>query len=71
MRRVDGRLIGARLLELDLLREMRFDATLPNGQQHTVNGFLTVDGANRQGLKAEARMVLPTEASAIDSLIVW
>jgi SapC len=37
------RLVGKRLLELDLLREMRFDATLPDGRQHTVDGFLTVD----------------------------
>ena len=39
------RLVGKRLLELDLLREMRFDATLPDGKQHTVDGFLTVDDA--------------------------
>ncbi|HLL18903.1 MAG TPA: SapC family protein [Rubrivivax sp.] len=37
------RLVGKRLLELDVLREMRFDATLPDGRQHTVDGFLTVD----------------------------
>jgi hypothetical protein len=37
------RMIGKRLLELDLLREMRFDTTLPDGRQHTVDGFLTVD----------------------------
>lgn len=37
------RFIGQRLQELDLLREMRFDATLPDGRQHTVDGFLTVD----------------------------
>jgi SapC len=37
------RLIGKRLLELDLLREMRFDVTLPDGKQHTVDGFLTID----------------------------
>ena len=37
------RLVGKRLLELDLLREMRFDATLPDGRRHTVDGFLTVD----------------------------
>ncbi|MDP1650610.1 MAG: SapC family protein [Rubrivivax sp.] len=37
------RLIGQRLLELDLLREMRFDATLPDGSKHSVDGFLTVD----------------------------
>jgi len=37
------RVVGKRLLELDLLREMRFDATLPDGSQHTVDGFLTID----------------------------
>lgn len=37
------RLVGKRLLELDVLREMRFDATLPDGRQHTVDGFLAVD----------------------------
>lgn len=37
------RAVGKRLQELDLLREMRFDATLPDGTQHTVDGFLTID----------------------------
>jgi len=37
------RLIGHRLQELGLLREMRFDATLPDGRKHSVDGFLTVD----------------------------
>ncbi len=37
------RLVGQRLLELDLLRDMRFDATLPDGKVLTVEGFLTVD----------------------------
>jgi hypothetical protein len=37
------RLVGRRLLELDLLREMRFDVTLPDGSQHSVDGFLTID----------------------------
>ena len=37
------RLVGQRLQELDLLRDMRFDATMPDGSQHTVDGFLTVD----------------------------
>lgn len=37
------RLVGRRLQELGLLREMRFDAKLPDGRQHTVDGFLTVD----------------------------
>ncbi len=37
------RLVGRRLMELDLLRDMRFDVTLPDGRQHTVDGFLTID----------------------------
>ncbi len=37
------RLLGRSLLDLNLLQPMRFDATLPNGQQLTVDGFLTVD----------------------------
>lgn len=37
------RLVGKKLLELGVLTEMRFDATLPDGRQHTVDGFLTVD----------------------------
>ena len=37
------RLVGNRLVELDLLREMRFDATLPDGKTISVDGFLTVD----------------------------
>jgi len=37
------RLVGQRLLELGVLREMRFDATLPDGRKHSVDGFLTVD----------------------------
>lgn len=37
------RLIGAALMEKGLLRDMRFDATLPDGKKLTVDGFLTVD----------------------------
>lgn len=37
------RLLGRRLNELGLLRDMRFDATLPDGKQHSVDGFLTID----------------------------
>ena len=37
------RLVGKKLLELDVLREMRFDATLPDGKTISVDGFLTVD----------------------------
>ena len=41
--RCSARAGGQRLLELGLLRDMRFDATLPDGRKHTVEGFLTVD----------------------------
>ncbi|MBI5717735.1 MAG: SapC family protein [Burkholderiales bacterium] len=44
------RTFGQRLLELDLLRDMRFDATLPGGRQHSVDGFLTVDQEKAQVL---------------------
>ena len=37
------RMLGRRLLELDLLRSMRFDATLPDGQKLSVDGFLALD----------------------------
>jgi hypothetical protein len=37
------RLVGKRLLDLGVLRDMRFDVTLPDGRQHAVDGFLTVD----------------------------
>ena len=37
------RFVGERLQELDLLRPMRFDATLPGGEKLSVDGFLTVD----------------------------
>jgi hypothetical protein len=32
-----------RLLELELLRAMRFDATLPDGNKISVDGFLAID----------------------------
>ena len=37
------RMAGALLVEKDLLREMRFDATLPDGSKLVVDGFLTID----------------------------
>jgi hypothetical protein len=37
------RLMGLELLRLDLLREMRFQATLPEGGSVGADGFLTVD----------------------------
>jgi hypothetical protein len=37
------RLFGSALLEAGLLSEMRFEATTPDGQKVTVDGFLAVD----------------------------
>ena len=47
------RLMGRRLNELGLLREMRFDATLPDGRKFTVDGFYTVDEKKLNDLDAE------------------
>jgi SapC len=47
------RLVCKRLQELDLLRDMRFDATLPDGRQHSVDGFMTVDETKMQALSNE------------------
>ncbi len=43
------RAVGQRLLELELLREMRFDVTMPDNSTVSVDGFFTVD---EQKLKA-------------------
>ena len=40
----------ARLAELDLLREMKANITLPDGQTQSLDGFLTVDDAKLQAL---------------------
>lgn len=37
------RIGGQRLLELELLKPMRFDATLPNGKAVALDGFMTLD----------------------------
>lgn len=44
------RLACSLLLEKGLLRDMRFDATLPDGQQLAVDGFLTVDDEKLRAL---------------------
>ena len=44
------KMAGALLLEKDLLREMRFDATMPGGNKISVDGFLTVDEAKLAAL---------------------
>lgn len=37
------RALGKRLLELDILQEMRFDATLEGGQSLSIDGFMAID----------------------------
>lgn len=37
------RLAGEKLLQMNLLQDMRFEATLPDGQTLSVDGFLAVD----------------------------
>lgn len=44
------RLVCQRLVELDLLRDMRFDATFGDGRKHSVEGFLTVEQARVEAL---------------------
>ncbi|MFN0185777.1 MAG: SapC family protein [Aquabacterium sp.] len=45
------RLVGAKLKELGLLRDMRFDATTPDGTKVGIDGFMTVDDDKLRGLK--------------------
>jgi SapC len=52
------RWVGKRLQDLGLLREMRFDVTLPNGREHTVDGFLTVDDKLATDLPADVVLEL-------------
>lgn len=49
------KLLCQRLVDLDLLRDMRFDATFPDGRTHTLDGFFTVD---EERLKAQPDSVL-------------
>lgn len=52
------RLFGRALIELELLQPMRFEATLPDGQKLTVDGFLAVDEARLQALPVERLQAL-------------
>jgi hypothetical protein len=61
------RLVCQRLQELDVLREMRLDATLPDGRQHTIDGFLTVDQEKMQGL--DDKVVLELHRNGVLGLI--
>jgi hypothetical protein len=47
---------GEKLVELGLLRDMQFEATLPDGRKVQVNGFLTVDGDKLNAL-SDAQML--------------
>ncbi|MDH4050501.1 MAG: SapC family protein [Rubrivivax sp.] len=55
------RAVCRRLVELDLLVEKRFDATPPDGQKLTVNGFFTVDDARVQALPDATVLALHRE----------
>lgn len=47
------RMVGKRLLQLGVLADMRFDATLPDGRKHSVDGFLTIDQQKMTDLPAD------------------
>lgn len=51
-----SRLYGEKLLDLKLLRDMQFDATLPDGTKVSVSGFLTVD-EDRLNALSDAEML--------------
>lgn len=44
------RLVGQALMQRELLRDMRFDATMPDGSKIAVDGFMTVDEAKLAAL---------------------
>lgn len=61
------RLVGQKLVELELLRDMRFDATLPDGNKLTVDGFLAINEAKFAALPDDK--VLELHRSGILGLI--
>lgn len=61
------RQFGRRLFDLDLLRPMRFDATLPDGNTLTLDGFFTVDDEKLSALPDVA--VLELHRNGMLSLI--
>ncbi len=56
-----------RLRDLDLLREMRYDATLPDGSTLAVDGFLTVDDSKLNTLSDE--LVLELHKSGVLGMV--
>lgn len=61
------RLVCRRLHELGLLRDMRFDATLPGGDKLTVDGFSVIDEAKLNALPDD--QVLDLHKTGILSLV--
>lgn len=61
------RLFGRKLLELELLQSKRFDATLPDGRNLTVDGFLALDEARFEALPDD--VVLQLQRSGMLSMI--
>ena len=61
------KLVGAKLLEHDLLRDMRFDAKLADGRSFSVDGFFTVDEARLNALPDAA--LLDLQRSGVLGLI--
>lgn len=47
------RLVAKRLFDLGVLADMRFDATLPDGRKHSVDGFMAVDQQKMTDLPAD------------------
>lgn len=47
------RLIGRKLLDMNLLQDKRFDATLPGGSPLSVDGFMAIDEERMKNLKDE------------------
>jgi len=58
------RVAGAMLLEHELLRDMRYDATMPDGSRVGVDGFLTVDDAKLNAL-TDAQLVALARSGAM------
>jgi hypothetical protein len=61
------RLIGQKLTELNLLRDMRFDATMPNGEKVAVDGFMAVEEPRLKALTD--KQVLDLQRSGLLGLI--
>lgn len=63
------RLFCERVVELDLLKEMQADATLPDGHSVKVEGFLVVDEDKLHGLPDKA--VLELHRNGMLALLQW